>query len=193
MLISLAGQVGAALLRHKQTIAVAESCTGGYAVQILTALPGASAWFDRGFVTYSNLAKQEILHVPERILAVYGAVSPETALAMATGALNESRAECAFAITGIAGPDGGTTEKPVGTVAFAWVWRDGRHYAQTVHFSGDRNSIRRQAVAYALEFMIISFEYASSAIPAIHDEAGETCGEAQFTITAGSNMPLPET
>ncbi|MDR1849552.1 MAG: CinA family protein [Zoogloeaceae bacterium] len=151
MLIHLAGKVGALLLAQKQTIAVAESCTGGYAAQILTALPGASAWFDRGFVTYSNAAKQEILHVPEHILSVYGAVSLETAQAMASGALAQSHADKAFAITGIAGPDGGTPEKPVGMVCFAWAKCDGENVSEVAYFSGNRRSIRRQAVAFALQ------------------------------------------
>ncbi|MDR0233535.1 MAG: CinA family protein, partial [Zoogloeaceae bacterium] len=99
MLTRLAGEVGSALLIRKQTIAVAESCTGGYAAQVLTALPGASAWFDRGFVVYSNAAKEEVLQVPERVLAACGAVSPETARALAEGALNRSHADCAFSIT----------------------------------------------------------------------------------------------
>ena len=151
MLLELAGQVGAKLLARKETIAVAESCTGGYAAQILTALPGSSAWFDRGFVVYTNTAKQEILQVSEHILAVYGAVSQEAARAMAVGALARSHADRAFAITGIAGPDGGIPEKPVGTVFFAWVWRDGRYLGKTACFSGDRRAIRRQAVVYALQ------------------------------------------
>jgi len=150
-LIHLAGEVGALLLARQQTLVVAESCTGGYAAQILTALPGASAWFDRGFVTYTNAAKREVLEVPEHILAVYGAVSPETAKAMAAGALAFSQADLACAITGIAGPDGGTPEKPVGMVCFAWAKRIGAHCEKIACFSGKRQSVRRQAVAFALE------------------------------------------
>jgi nicotinamide-nucleotide amidase len=151
MLIQLAEQAGTALLRRKETIAVAESCTGGYAAQMLTALPGSSSWFDRGFVVYSNAAKQEMLLVSEHILTAYGAVSQETAYAMAEGALAQSQADMAFAITGIAGPDGGTPEKPVGTVFFAWVWRDDKRLGKGICFSGNRNDIRRQAVACALQ------------------------------------------
>jgi len=151
MLIELAGQVGAALLSRGETVAAAESCTGGYASQILTALPGSSAWFDCGFVVYSNAAKEEMLLVPEDILATFGAVSAKTARAMAEGALARSRADMAFAITGIAGPGGGSAEKPLGTVFFAWVWRDGRSSEKAVCFSGNRDSIRRQAVACALQ------------------------------------------
>lgn len=149
-LARLAGQVGATLLARGESLATAESCTGGYVAQMLTALPGASAWFERGFITYSNAAKEELLDVPPAILARHGAVSPETARAMARGALAHSRADWSLAVTGIAGPGGGTPEKPVGTVCFAWAYRHGDCMAATAHFAGSRLSIRRQAVAFAL-------------------------------------------
>ncbi|MDR2452122.1 MAG: nicotinamide-nucleotide amidase [Candidatus Accumulibacter sp.] len=146
----LAGRVGAALLAGRLTLATAESCTGGWVSQCLTAIAGSSAWFERGFVTYSNAAKRELLGVPEETLAARGAVSQPVAVAMAEGALRRSRADWSLAITGIAGPDGGTAEKPVGTVCFAWAARDGQATAETRHFSGDRRAIRAQAVACAL-------------------------------------------
>jgi nicotinamide-nucleotide amidase len=147
----LAGQVGAALLADRLTLAVAESCTGGWVACCLTSIAGSSAWFERGFVTYSNAAKQDMLGVPEATLAAHGAVSQPVAVAMAEGALHHSRADRAVAITGIAGPDGGTVEKPVGTVCFAWATREGGTMTETRHFPGDRQAIRAQAVARALD------------------------------------------
>jgi nicotinamide-nucleotide amidase len=146
----LAGRVGALLVARAESLVTAESCTGGMAAQALTALSGASAWFERGFITYSNAAKRECLGVQEMVLAVYGAVSEETARGMAEGALAESRADWSLAITGIAGPEGGTREKPVGTVAFAWASRAGFRASRRVLLEGDRCGIRRQAVAFAL-------------------------------------------
>jgi nicotinamide-nucleotide amidase len=150
----LAGRVGAALLAGRLTLAAAESCTGGWVSQCLTAIAGCSAWFERGFVTYSDAAKRESLGVPEGTLAAHGAVSQPVAVAMAEGALRHSRADCALAITGIAGPGGGSAEKPVGTVCFAWILRDGGTAVETRHFAGDRRAIRAQAVAYALDGLL---------------------------------------
>jgi nicotinamide-nucleotide amidase len=147
---ALAARVGAALLASRQTLATAESCTVGWASQCLTAVAGSSAWFERGFVTYSNAAKQEMLAVPEATLAAHGAVSQPVAVAMAEGALARSRADWATAITGIAGPDGGSAEKPVGTVCFAWAGRGQGTSTETRHFAGDRQAVRAQAVARAL-------------------------------------------
>jgi nicotinamide-nucleotide amidase len=151
---ALAARVGAALLDNRLTLATAESCTGGWASQCLTAVAGSSAWFERGFVTYANAAKQEMLGVPEATLAAHGAVSQPVAVAMAEGALRHSRADWALSITGIAGPDGGTDEKPVGTVCFAWAARDGGTTTETRHFAGDRRAVRAQSVARALEGLL---------------------------------------
>jgi nicotinamide-nucleotide amidase len=148
---ALAGRLGAALRASCLTLATAESCTGGWVGQCLTAVAGSSAWFERGFVTYSNAAKQDMLGVTEAMLAGHGAVSPAVAVAMAEGALRFSRASVAVAITGIAGPDGGTAEKPVGTVCLAWAIRNDETITETRRFAGSREAVRAQAVARALE------------------------------------------
>ena len=153
-LIVLAEQLGAALKTHGLTLALAESCTGGMAAQVVTAVSGSSVTFERGFVTYSNPSKQELLGVSETTIDAYGAVSEETAREMATGALKNSHAQIAGSITGIAGPDGGSSEKPVGTVCFAWV---GEHYplqSITRQFTGNRHAIRQQSVAALLANLI---------------------------------------
>ena len=147
---TLAADLGAALLARGEWLAAAESCTGGWLAQSVTAIAGSSAWFDRGFVTYSNEAKMDMLGVPENTLERHGAVSEATARAMAQGALAHSRADWAVAITGIAGPSGGSPDKPVGTVCFAWASKEGGCEAQTCHFSGDRAAVRQQSVRHAL-------------------------------------------
>ena len=131
-------------------IVTAESCTGGWVAQELTAIAGSSNWFDRGFVTYSNEAKQEMLGVRADTLRRHGAVSEETAREMAQGALSRSRGTVALSITGIAGPTGGTAGKPVGTVCFGWATKQGAMLAETKHFPGDRQAVRRQSVEYSL-------------------------------------------
>jgi nicotinamide-nucleotide amidase len=150
----LAARLGQAMLHRGWRLAVAESCTGGWAAQALTAVAGSSEWFERGFVTYSNDAKQDLLGVSGKTLVRSGAVSTDTAREMAKGALTHSRAQAAFAITGIAGPSGGSPEKPVGTVCFAWA----RHGEPTLtareHFPGDRRQVRAQAVRHALNRML---------------------------------------
>jgi len=146
----LANNLGARLKRTNEMLATAESCTGGWAAQVVTSVAGSSAWFERGFVTYSNEAKQELLGVRAETLRAYGAVSEETAREMARGALERSRATVSVSITGVAGPAGGTPEKPVGTVSFAWA-RLGEVRSETRRFAGDRESIRRQSVIFALE------------------------------------------
>lgn len=156
----LAGEVAAALPARGEWLAVAESCTGGWVAQALTAIAGSSAWFDRGFVTYSNAAKCEMLGVPEATLARHGAVSEATARAMAQGALAHSRADWTLAITGIAGPSGGSPVKPVGTVCFAWARREGGCLAATRHFAGDRAAVRAQAVTHALAQLLALLEQA---------------------------------
>jgi nicotinamide-nucleotide amidase len=150
-LIMLAGQLGQALKRAGLLVATAESCTGGWLGAVLTAVPGSSHWYDRGFVTYTNTAKREMLGVKTETLTRSGAVSEPTARAMAEGALAASHAGLVVAITGIAGPGGGTPEKPVGTVCFAWAGRKLDTRSTTHHFHGDREAIRRQAVKTALE------------------------------------------
>jgi nicotinamide-nucleotide amidase len=151
---ALAARVGAALFANRLTLATAESCTGGGVSQCLTAIAGSSAWFECGFVTYSNAAKREMLGVPEATLTAHGAVSQPVAVAMAEGALRHSRAGWALAITGIAGPDGGSAEKPVGTVCFAWAARDGGTATETRHFAGDRRAVRAQSVERALKGLL---------------------------------------
>ena len=150
----LVEQLGQALNTCGKVIATAESCTGGWIAQVLTSVPGASMWFERGFVTYSNTAKREMLGVEAQILADHGAVSEETARAMALGALAHSHAELAVAVTGIAGPEGGTHTKPVGTVCLAWAERNGEAQAETHRFSGDRADVRRQTVVVAIEGLL---------------------------------------
>ncbi len=131
-------------------LAVAESCTGGWLAKVLTDLPGSSEWFDRGYVTYSNAAKQSMLGVREATLIAHGAVSPETVSEMTRGALRESGADLALAVSGIAGPGGGSDTKPVGTVCFAWQRRGGEPRVSRERFDGDREAVRSQSVAYLL-------------------------------------------
>jgi nicotinamide-nucleotide amidase len=146
----LAKKLGVRLKRANAMLATAESCTGGWAAQVVTSVAGSSAWFERGFVTYSNAAKQELLGVRAETLRAHGAVSEETAREMARGALQRSQGTIAVSITGVAGPAGGTAEKPVGTVCFAWA-RGGEVRSETRRLTGDRESIRRQSVILALE------------------------------------------
>jgi nicotinamide-nucleotide amidase len=147
---ALAAKVGALLLTNGQQLATAESCTGGWVAQCLTAIAGSSTWFERGFVTYSNEAKQEMLSVSSDTLASHGAVSEVTAIAMARGALQHSHADWALAITGVAGPSGGSRDKPVGTVCFAWAGPDNQEDSETCHFAGNREAVRASSVEYAL-------------------------------------------
>ena len=147
---ALARRVGERLRAGAEVLVTAESCTGGWVAQAVTSVAGSSAWFDRGFVTYSNAAKQEMLGVRPQTLRAHGAVSEETAREMARGALERSAGTLAVAITGIAGPGGGSAGKPVGSVCFAWA-RGGAVHSETHHFRGDRESVRRQSVALALE------------------------------------------
>jgi nicotinamide-nucleotide amidase len=148
---TLARAVSHELKRQGLMLVTAESCTGGWVAQIMTSVAGSSEWFERGFVAYTNLAKREMLGVKTTILSRYGAVSEQTARAMAEGALTHSHAQVALAITGIAGPSGGTPEKPVGTVCFAWAGKKRDTSSIKQVFSGDRESVRRQSVAAALQ------------------------------------------
>ncbi|MEO8487919.1 MAG: nicotinamide-nucleotide amidohydrolase family protein [Betaproteobacteria bacterium] len=143
-----------ALRERGWRLATAESCTGGGVAHAVTDIAGSSDVFDRGFVTYSNDAKIEMLAVDATLLARHGAVSQPVALAMADGALRASRADLAVAITGVAGPGGGTPDKPVGTVCFAWATLDGERASTTHRLDGDRASVRAQSVAIALEGLV---------------------------------------
>ncbi|HZO00999.1 MAG TPA: CinA family protein [Burkholderiales bacterium] len=146
----LAKKLGEGLKAHCAKLVTAESCTGGWAAQVATSVPGSSDWFERGFVVYSNAAKQELLGVQTETLEAHGAVSEETAREMAQGALARSKGTIALAVTGVAGPGGGSADKPVGMVCFAWADRRGVR-AETRRFPGDRDSVRRQSVIHALE------------------------------------------
>lgn len=150
----LAREVGGLLLEHHRMLATAESCTGGWVAKCITDIAGSSAWFDRGFVTYSNRAKQDMLGVTAATLETRGAVSEATVSEMAHGALAHSAADIAVAVSGIAGPGGGVPGKPVGTVCFAWLVSGGLPRVETRQFGGDREAIRRQAVARALEGLV---------------------------------------
>jgi nicotinamide-nucleotide amidase len=147
----LARKIGERLKREQLMLATAESCTGGWAAQAVTAISGSSEWFERGFVTYSNEAKKELLDVKESTLKTHGAVSEETAREMALGALASSKAHVSLAVTGIAGPTGGSDAKPVGMVCFAWARKGGAVRSETRHFPGDREAVRRLSVMHALE------------------------------------------
>lgn len=151
---ALAAKLGSVLLQRGWMLATAESCTGGWAAQAATAVAGSSQWFERGFITYSNEAKMEMLGVRAETLDAFGAVSEETAAEMALGALTHSRAQAAFAITGIAGPSGGTHEKPVGSVCFAWARSGTEVVTARQQFSGGRQQVRAQSVELALRKML---------------------------------------
>lgn len=153
----LAVAVGAALKQRGWRLATAESCTGGWVAQAVTAVAGSSEWFERGFVTYSNEAKHEMLDVRAVTLAAHGAVSEAVVLEMARGALAHSRAQCSIAISGIAGPGGAVPGKPVGTVWIAWATVDGEANARCFGLSGDRGAVREQAVVEALQGLLAKF------------------------------------
>lgn len=150
----LVAEIAQLFKKNQLKLAVAESCTGGGLAYELTSIPGSSEWFERGFVTYSNAAKQEMLGVNAATLEQFGAVSEEVAQEMAEGVLKHSQAHISVAITGIAGPDGGTPQKPVGTVWIAWSGDDFPTTAQLYHLMGDRASIRKQAIHLALEGLL---------------------------------------
>jgi nicotinamide-nucleotide amidase len=150
----LAAKVGEALKSHGMMLATAESCTGGGVAQAITEVAGSSAWFERGFVTYSNLSKQQMLGVRTSTLNQHGAVSEMTVLEMVAGALQNSAAQAALSVSGIAGPDGGTADKPVGTVWFAWGIKNGEAVAKRYQLSGNRAEVRAQAVRIALQGVI---------------------------------------
>ncbi len=151
LLIEWVEKLSSQLLDRKRKIATVESCTGGGVAALFTEFAGSSAWFDRGFVTYSNQAKVEMVGVQPASLAQYGAVSEEVALEMAAGGVEQSEAACALSITGIAGPQGGTEEKPVGTVCFAWAGFTDKVVTEQKLFRGGRSLVRFQSVCYALK------------------------------------------
>ncbi|AQV95544.1 damage-inducible protein CinA [Cupriavidus necator] len=153
LLDQLAIQAGVALADKSLMLATAESCTGGLVAAAITDVSGSSGWFERGFVTYSNEAKSTMLGVPAKLIRDHGAVSEEVARAMAEGALLNSRAQVALSITGVAGPNGGTPEKPVGMVCFGWSNRITTH-TETQRFRGDRGQIRRQAAEHAMRGLL---------------------------------------
>lgn len=153
-LFDLAQRVGLALKQKGWLLATAESCTGGWIGQAVTMVPGSSAWFDRGFITYSNDAKIDLLGVRGATLVQSGAVSEQTVGEMAAGALARSRAQIAVAVSGVAGPDGGSADKPVGTVCIAWARRDGPTATRKFMFAGDREAVRRAAVVAALQGLL---------------------------------------
>jgi len=142
----LAEQIGQQLIQTKQMLGLAESCTGGMAASTITDLAGSSAWFDSATVVYSNQAKHALLQVDLAEIAQYGAVSEQVAKSMALGLLAQGRCQITASVTGIAGPTGGSPEKPVGTVCFAWASHNGKILSQIKHFSGDRIAIREQSV-----------------------------------------------
>jgi len=147
----LAAKVGETLKSHGLMLATAESCTGGGVAQAITGVAGSSGWFERGFVTYSNQSKQQMLGVRDSTLKQHGAVSEMTVREMVAGALQHSSAQVALAVSGIAGPDGGTADKPVGTVWFAWGLQNGETRAQRYQLDGNRAEVRAQAVNIALQ------------------------------------------
>lgn len=151
---TLAAQVGELLKSHGLMLATAESCTGGGVAQAVTEVAGSSAWFERGFVTYSNLSKQQMLGVSAATIKQHGAVSEAVVREMVAGALQHSAAQVALAVSGIAGPDGGTADKPVGTVWFAWGIKDGATHAQRHQITGDRAEVRAQSVHIALQGVV---------------------------------------
>lgn len=160
---ALAARVGQALAVRGLSMASAESCTGGWISAAVTAVAGSSGWFERGYVTYSNAAKVEDLGVDPAVIQARGAVSEAVVLAMVDGALRRSGAGLAVAVSGVAGPGGGTPAKPVGTVCLAWGLADGTRVCGTWHFPGDREAVRRCSVAEALEGVLRLLEAPAAA------------------------------
>ncbi|MDT8408528.1 MAG: nicotinamide-nucleotide amidohydrolase family protein [Wenzhouxiangellaceae bacterium] len=149
-----AAAVGMELKAHGRMLALAESCTGGWIAKVCTDLPGSSAWFERGLVTYSNRAKSEELAVRPATIAHYGAVSEMVVAEMVRGARSVSHADYAVAVSGIAGPEGGTPARPVGTVCFGWIGPEDEPETETCLFGGDREEVRRKSVAHALDGLL---------------------------------------
>lgn len=158
-LYNLAEQLGSALHNKHLTIATAESCTGGWVAQALTAIPGSSKWFLQGWVTYSNESKTNQLDVPAMLILKYGAVSKQVVSAMAEGVLFHSKADVALATTGVAGPDGGTMVNPVGTVWIAVAFRKGPMLTERLSLEGDRKEIRKQTVVIVLNKLLDNLNF----------------------------------
>jgi nicotinamide-nucleotide amidase len=153
MLYELAERTGRALAARGFMLATAESCTGGWIAEAVTMIPGSSAWFERGFVTYTYISKREMLGVRSETLEEHGAVSEPVVREMVEGALRASHAQVAVSVSGTAGPAGGTPQKPVGTVCFGWALKGAEPRTETRHFPGDREAVRRQSVVHALEVL----------------------------------------
>ncbi len=154
----LVAQLAQQLSGRGMMLCVAESCTGGWLAKACTDMPGSSHWFERGFVTYTNEAKQEMLGVSAETLQTHGAVSEATVAEMAAGALANSRAQISVSISGVAGPGGGSEEKPVGTVCFGWALEGGATTTERKVFAGDREAVRAQAVLHALHGLIVKLQ-----------------------------------
>ena len=146
----LAAELGRRLLARGWRVAAAESCTGGLVAGAITAIAGSSDWFERGFITYSNAAKRDMLGVPAELIDRHGAVSEPVAAAMAAGAVASGAADCALSVTGVAGPGGGTATKPVGMVCFGWIARGSQPRTATLHLPGDRAAVRDASVEASL-------------------------------------------
>ncbi|MFP9471037.1 nicotinamide-nucleotide amidase [Pectobacterium brasiliense] len=156
-ILRLSALVGEKLKARGATLTCAESCTGGWLAKSITDVAGSSGWFDYGFVTYSNLAKQRLVNVNAETLEQHGAVSEAVVNEMSAGALQAAGADFAISVSGVAGPDGGTEEKPVGTVWFGFTDKQGEAFARTMRFSGDRNAVRLQSVHFALQTLLDTF------------------------------------
>ena len=154
-ILAKAEELSQALLQSKIMVSTAESCTGGMVAEALTALSGSSAWFERAFIVYSYEAKYELLGVHKTTIQQYGSVSAHCVEEMAVGALQQSHAQLSVAISGVAGPTGGTESKPIGTVWMAWAGQHMSVVSQEFHFEGDRHSVREQATLAALEGMLL--------------------------------------
>lgn len=153
-LLQLGHELGVQMLQRNWRVATAESCTGGGIATAITAIAGSSSWFDCGIVSYANSAKEKLLGVSSKSLDQYGAVSEEVVIEMVRGVLSVSAANLAVAVSGVAGPGGGSPEKPVGTVWFAWATSSGLVTTKQTKFSGDRRDIQNQAVIFALEGLL---------------------------------------
>ena len=154
ILYELAERAGQALNERRLMVTTAESCTGGWVAEAITMVPGSSAWFERGFVTYTNISKREMLGVRAETLDAHGAVSEPVVREMVRGALEFSHAQIALAVSGTAGPGGGTPQKPVGTVCVGWGAKNSEPRTETLHLAGDREAVRRQSVIRALTVLI---------------------------------------
>jgi len=155
---ALSEKIGNLLKSKGLMLATAESCTGGWVGKVITDISGSSHWYDRGFITYTNQAKQEMLGVDADTLAQFGAVSEQTVRQMAEGAITHSHADIALAISGIAGPHGDTPEKPLGMVCLAWAGKSFATFTRTEYFKGDREQVRYQAVVTALQGIVECLE-----------------------------------